>query len=402
MLRRLVRVSPVIGLLAAMFTVAPTAHATAPGGVGRIVFDSFRDGNSEIYVLNANNSVTNLTNNSANDNDPSWSPKSKQIVFASKRDDPNGDIYTMDSDGSNVTRLTTSSTNDVTPAWSPKGTLIAYSSNSDVILIKPDGTVVRNLTSAFPGTALEPAWSPDGRKIAFRGFDGNDEEIYTISTKGTGLVNITNDAANEDGPAWSPDGSKIAYSSDAPGQSQIFISNADGTNPTQVTFVADQSFSLSPSWSADGRQLVYNAANSIVTISIDGSGRQVLTSDSTHPDWSSAGCTVRGTAGDDVLDGTSGRDVICGFGGNDTLNGLDGNDLLLGGQGNDTLNGGNGNDVLNGEQGSDTLDGGVGRDTLFTVDFVEQNDSGDGGTDEDVDTCQGDTGEPGDVFTNCP
>ena len=48
----------------------------SPDG-GRIAFDSLRDGNGEIYVMNADGSgQTRLTDNPASDGSPSWSPQS--------------------------------------------------------------------------------------------------------------------------------------------------------------------------------------------------------------------------------------------------------------------------------------------------------------------------------------
>jgi hypothetical protein len=78
----------------------------------------------------------------------------------------------------------------------------------------------------------------------------------------------------------------------------------------------------------------------------------------------SAGCTIIGTDGRDVLRGTGRRDVICGLGGNDVLSGLGANDKLLGGNGNDRLMGGKGNDVLDGGAGNDWLDGQAGADSI--------------------------------------
>jgi hypothetical protein len=46
-------------------------------------------------------------------------------------------------------------------------------------------------------------------------------------------------------------------------------------------------------------------------------------------------CTIRGTAGSDVLRGTAGDDVICGRGGNDTIYARAGHDLVVGGRGNE-------------------------------------------------------------------
>ena len=78
------------------------------------------------------------------------------------------------------------------------------------------------------------------------------------------------------------------------------------------------------------------------------------------PGVASAGCTIIGTSGRDVLRGTKRRDVICGLAGNDVLRGLGGNDKILGGPGNDRLYGGRGNDLLDGGGGKDWIDGGPG------------------------------------------
>ncbi len=76
-----------------------------------------RDGNREIYVMNADGSgVTRLTYNSAQDGTPAWSPDGRRIAFASG---PRGkwEIYVMDASG--VTRLTDNDAHDGTPAGRP-------------------------------------------------------------------------------------------------------------------------------------------------------------------------------------------------------------------------------------------------------------------------------------------
>lgn len=93
------------------------------------------------------------------------------------------------------------------------------------------------------------------------------------------------------------------------------------------------------------------------------------------------GCTVVGTAGDDVLTGTPGRDVICGLGGKDRLIGGTGNDVLRGGAGADRLQGGAGGDRLIGGARADRLAGGRGRDILYARDGVRDHLDGGGGSD---------------------
>jgi Tol biopolymer transport system component len=70
--------------------------------------------------MNADGSgQTNLTNNSAWDASPNWSPDGTRIAFESDRDD-NWEIYVMNADGSDQTNLTNNSAYDTSPAWSPQ------------------------------------------------------------------------------------------------------------------------------------------------------------------------------------------------------------------------------------------------------------------------------------------
>ena len=63
---------------------------------------------------------TRLTFDPAQDTEPSWSPGGEMITFQSKRDG-NLDIYQVNADGSdpNPTSLTSHSAVDQSPSWGP-------------------------------------------------------------------------------------------------------------------------------------------------------------------------------------------------------------------------------------------------------------------------------------------
>jgi len=84
-----------------------------------LAYHSFRDGNSEIILLDlTSGEAVNLTNHPAKDFHPTWSPDDSQIAFVTDRDG-NDEIYVMNVDGTNLQNLTNHPARDFEPQWSP-------------------------------------------------------------------------------------------------------------------------------------------------------------------------------------------------------------------------------------------------------------------------------------------
>jgi len=209
-----------------------------------------------------------LTDNPAADYKPSWSPDGLQIAFTSNRDGDD-EIYVMNADGSGLRQLTVNTAFDCCPDWSPDGSKLVFNSNwpdgdQDIYVIGSDGTGLINLTNS-PGDDRNPAWSPDGTRIAFDARRDGQAEIYVMNADGTNQVRLTHLFSAERSPAWHPSGTLIAYDSnqiesqpEAQGDHDIFIMYSDGTN--QIRLFDTPGEDRWPAWSPDGQYISFTSS----------------------------------------------------------------------------------------------------------------------------------------------
>ena len=95
----------VLGVLFCIAGIMLAAASARRGGT--IVFHSTRDGNSEIYSMNADGrNVIRLTFDPAIDRNPALSHDGNKVAFVSSRGGQGSNIYLMNIDGSDVVQLT--------------------------------------------------------------------------------------------------------------------------------------------------------------------------------------------------------------------------------------------------------------------------------------------------------
>ena len=279
-----------------LFAKAPTTP--------KILFNSLRDGNQEVYIMNADGSEQkNLTRHRARDRDAVWSPTGEQILFESDRDGIR-DLYLMNADGSNVRRVFRKAIYRDDPTWAPDGKQIAYvhmnfEISSFVIHIatlgqqkekpladgvepawSPDGTEiacsvgrliqrrlalinVRTRKQKFPmrlkvtNRQASPSWSAAGDKLAFswnknpppladgelvqKAWD-DKRTIYIVNRDGTGLQQIVDEVGpRATNPELSPSGDEVLYTQKIDGHLQIFKVDINSKIPTQLTNIKQNS-----------------------------------------------------------------------------------------------------------------------------------------------------------------
>ena len=170
--------------------------------------------------------AVNLTADSpANDGFPDFSPDGQAIVFRSGREG-NHEIYLMDADGSNVRRLTHDGVTATMPAFSPRGDRIAFTSTRDgdyeIYSLQLSEQGKRNLlhrVTDSPGRDVHPAFSPDGEWLVFASERGglNDEEplipvfnpqpygdLYAVRLQDGLVVRLTHNKWEDGTPTWAP------------------------------------------------------------------------------------------------------------------------------------------------------------------------------------------------------
>ena len=160
---------------------------------GKIVFQSTRDGNSEIYVMSSfGNGQMRLTDYPESDGAAVWSPNGRQIAFDratfNRKGEVNYEVYVMDADGGNIRQLTRTKF-ATAPKWSPDGSQIAFEAalglghGRQVYVMNDDGTNRWQVSEPIPDAVMfVEGWSPDGTQIMYKA------SIHALVTDATVII----------------------------------------------------------------------------------------------------------------------------------------------------------------------------------------------------------------------
>jgi hypothetical protein len=251
----LVIVLCILGVLAA------PAHATFPGGNGKIAFGS--DGC--VYTINPDGSgrapAFSCPQNTLGT--PEWAPDGRRLAYI----DGSLEQVLYVTDGQYPTLIYAGS-EPLTMGWSPDGkkvvlddfTFSQTQSHTELWTQTLAGGQHTTLQSDGPGLYAGEEWSPDGTRI---GFFVNGTP-YTIKPDGSNLTPIPSFGS------WSPDGTKIAFTRN----NEIWSMNADGTGQVQLTTGAN---SGDPTWSPDGWKIAFVRGADIWIMDASGGGEQNVT-----------------------------------------------------------------------------------------------------------------------------
>jgi Tol biopolymer transport system component len=140
---------------------------------------------------------------------------------------------------------------------------------------------------------LQPAWSPNGGSIAFVSKREGYAHIYVMKADGSDIRRLTSGNTDDSRPSWSPDGRRIVFS-----RGGALFSIAPGGGAMQRVGRALSGNANDPAWSPDGKLIAFDyrrpgfSIREIWVVRPDGSGAHAVTRlghTSSLPAWSPDG-----------------------------------------------------------------------------------------------------------------
>ena len=228
-----------------------------------------------------------------------WTPEDELGVFIET--EQQSAIYTVPFNGGKAVQVVPDGGWPYYPRWSPDGKRIYFrgfteekdevialfvpASGGDPIEVLVESE--RKLVSIIPGGGLNI--SPDGKKIVMSAYQEpyNPEEgsdLWAIPLDGRPPSRLTNDASFEGYPCWSPDGRSIAFTdwlreSGDDEFREIFTIPAEGGEIRQISTERDSVSGGAIAYSPDGKRIAFFSGTSICTMPVDGGQSLVLVKD---------------------------------------------------------------------------------------------------------------------------
>lgn len=188
--------------------------------------------------------------------DPVWSPGGERFAWVKLLPGvpPYVDLFVADADGANRVPITNDAALDGMPTWSPDGTQVVYVSeaggevNNTYVVTIADGETTRLTDHATRDYA--PVWSSDGRQILVVLAQGKLKEgvlaLHVMNADGSNLHPLGAGEVFTGGLTYAPDGKTAAYVSNESGRWHIYLMDADGSHVRQIT--EGDSNNLYPVW----------------------------------------------------------------------------------------------------------------------------------------------------------
>ncbi len=229
----------------------------------RLAFVSDTSGDDNIFVSDLmGRNPRQMTYSPFMDGYPNWSRNGKELFFSSNR----LGFYAIFKKNISRERETLSVVarggNDIMPAISPGSKILAFSANNG-------GHEALWLAYLNSGKLVEigeggrPRWSGDGREILVHASKkGSKSDIWIVSKNGNDVVQLTVDEAEDISPSWSPDGKKVVFASNRSGNYDIWLLNLEDKEREIVQLTNNPAEDGHPVWTPDGKYIYFHSTRS--------------------------------------------------------------------------------------------------------------------------------------------
>ncbi|MBI5957843.1 MAG: PD40 domain-containing protein [Chloroflexi bacterium] len=213
------------------------------GPANLIAWESNRTGNWDLFMtdVSGDGQPVQLTDDDANDINPYWlpdggcdQPEGGRLVFQSDRDG-DWELYMLDVISMELTQLTDNNTEDQVPVLSRDGASLTWVQLNDFgvydLWLMDMGSMEAEKLAEVGADVAGHTFSPDAAMIAFQAEADGDYDVYAVDVASGQLKNVTGNTAEDRAPSFFCDGTQIVYHSDVaaddanPGQRELFEIN---------------------------------------------------------------------------------------------------------------------------------------------------------------------------------
>ncbi len=188
-----------------------------------------------------------------------------QIAFIGTRNSK-PDIFICDYDGKNIRQITRDGLPKRHPCLSSNGRLLFFTG-----MARPGGGIYKIDLSTDQTKRIAPSHgipseraviSPDGKQLAMVLSENGNSDLYISRSSGKSRRRLTDSSIAEFQPSWSADGKSLVYTAvTGPGKTQLFIvSTKSGKHPTALAI--NLPTPAQANWSPDGQRIAFVSGGS--------------------------------------------------------------------------------------------------------------------------------------------